>query len=123
MNPQRYVSNKLQERYNEPPGDFVFEGELPAEDLELREALAAMKVAAIKLSSFGIWARIFSSEPYRHGKEIVRGVQTHVVSLVNQSDVHRAALMRIIEAMPRNNGFREQFPNYAALTQLRVATK
>lgn len=103
----RYLTDPLAETYIEPPGAWISEGMLPPEDLEVRRALAEMKALTDHAKSFGFLSRLFGSDTYRKARTAAVEKQQALLSLVNSSREHKAAIRRIVNAMPLGNGGRE----------------
>lgn len=108
----RYLQTKLDTQYLETPGDCVAEGEIPEEEMEVRRYLAGFKMASDKVNSFGFLSRLFKSEEYRAYKEMFDIMSNKLLELVNRTPEHKAALHRIVNTMPENNGGRQALEEY-----------
>lgn len=108
----RYLTDPLAETYLEPPGAWISEGMLPPEDLEVRRALAEVKLLADHARSFGLLSRLFGSDKYREARAAAVERQETLLRLVNSSREHKAAIRRIVNAMPPDNGGREALAGY-----------
>ncbi|EAM5005941.1 hypothetical protein EIM70_22650 [Salmonella enterica] len=108
----RFLLTELDTQYLEIPGDWVEEGEIPEEEMEVRRYLAGFKMASDKVNSFGCLSRLFKSEEYRAYKEMFDIMSNKLLELVNKTPEHKAALHRIVNAMPENNGGRQALEKY-----------
>ncbi|PQK95078.1 MULTISPECIES: hypothetical protein [Pantoea] len=106
------VNHPLDETYLSPPGDFCAEGELPAEETEVRQALTAMYVLTNRLMNIGLWDRLFRTRKYSSASRSATDVQRQLMALVNSTPLHKAALRRIVSVMPEDNGGREALRDY-----------
>lgn len=97
-NPIRFLNTPLDEKYLEPPGDFCPAGMLPPQDLEVRNAGAAMKLATERFIKLGILDRFFNRAEYLARKDLAIRTQATLRTLVNSSPEHKAALRRIVHA-------------------------
>lgn len=111
-NPVRYLVDPLAEVYIEPPEAWVSDGMLPPQDLEVREALVELKFATDRLHTFGFVSRMMKSPDYRHALQAAQTKAEALGELVNRSREHKAAIRRIVNAMPLNNGGREALSAY-----------
>ena len=106
-NPVLFLVDPLAEAYIEPPEAWVSEGMLPPQDLEVREALMELKLATGRVHTFGIVARMMKSPNYRQALQAAQSKADALGELVSRSREHKAAIRRIVNAMPPNNGGRE----------------
>ncbi len=106
-NPIRFITDPLAEHYIEPPGDWVPAGMLPPEEFQVRAALVEMKIFTDLLHDLGIFGRLFNSTEYKKRYKLANEKQNCLRQLVNSSREHKAALRRIVNAMPTDNGGRE----------------
>jgi len=106
------VHHPLDETYLSPPGDFCAEGELPAEETEVRQALTAMYVLTNRLMSISLWDRLLRTRKYSSASRSAAEAQRQLMSLVNSTPLHKAALRRIVSVMPEDNGGREAIRDY-----------
>ena len=111
-NPVRYLVDPLDEVYIEPPDAWVSEGMLPPQDFEVREALMELKLTTDRVHSFGFIARLTKSTAYRNAIQVARAKADALGELVNRSREHKAAIRRIVNSMPQNNGGREMLAAY-----------
>jgi hypothetical protein len=111
-NAVRFVTDPLDERYIEPPGDNIPQGMLPPEEFQVRAALAEMKFFTDNLIELGIFGWIFRRSEFRRRHQIASEKQQALRQLVACSREHRAALRRIVNAMPERNGGREALADY-----------
>lgn len=89
-----------------PPGDLCAEGELPAEETEVRQALIAMYVLTNRLMNIGLWDCLFRNRKYSSAS------RSATEALVNSTSLHKVALRRIVSVMPEDNGGREALIDY-----------
>ncbi|WP_367144222.1 hypothetical protein [Pantoea stewartii] len=106
------VNHPLDETYLSPPGDFCAEGELPAEETEVRQALTAMYVLTNRLMNISSWHRLFRTRKYSSASRSATEAQRQLMALVNSTPLHKAALRRILSEMPEDNGGREALRDY-----------
>ncbi|WP_223170117.1 hypothetical protein [Salmonella enterica] len=85
----------------------VEEGSIPDEELEVRKQLAALKLCEERLRKCGFFWRLFNSEEYKGYLHITKTVNDNLMNLVNRTPQHKAAIRRIVNSMPENNGGRE----------------
>lgn len=103
----RYLIDPLAETYLVPPGAAVCDGMLPPEEFEVRRALLEMKLLTEHVRAFSWLSRIFGSVAYREARDAAAESQKALLCLVNSTHEHKAAIRRIVNAMPPNNGGRE----------------
>lgn len=65
MTYSKYLNDPLDERYLIEPGEYVEEGAIPDEELEVRKQLAALKLCEERLRKCGFFWRLFNSEEYK----------------------------------------------------------
>ncbi|PWW11063.1 hypothetical protein [Pantoea sp. AG702] len=106
------VNHPLDETYLSPPGETYTEGELPEEEIEVRNALTAMYVLTNRLMKIGLWNRLFRSRKYSSAGHSATEAQRRLMVLVNSTPIHKAALRRIVSVMPEDNGGREALRDY-----------
>jgi len=106
------VNHPLDETYLSPPGDFCAEGELPAEETEVRQALTAMYVLTNRLVNISLWDRLLGTRKYSSASRAETEAQRRLMVLVNSTPLHKAALRRIVSVMPEDNGGREALRDY-----------
>lgn len=94
------------------PGDFCAEGELPAEEFEVRQALTAMYVLKNRLMNIGLWDHLFRTRKYSSASHSATEAQRQLMTLVNSTPLHKAALRRIVSVMPEDNGGRGALMDY-----------
>lgn len=111
-NPVRFLTDPLQEHYIVPPGDLFEDGMLPPEDLEVRRATIAMKLCTERLACLGVWTRLFRRAEYQEAYDMAAEAQRRLRKLVNSTPAHKAAIRRIVNAMPPGNGGREALASY-----------
>lgn len=99
----RFLTDPLAETYIEPLGAWISDGMLPPQEMEVREALVAFKIASDKIASMGLLSRMIGSR-YREAKNQHQQASQSLLTLVNSSQEHKAAIRRIVSAMPRDNG-------------------
>lgn len=100
----RFITDPLDEQYLFPPGDAVPEGMLPPQEFEVRVALVEMKWSTERLLGFGLWKRFFKSAEYEKARKLAEDKQRTLFDLVNSSREHKAAIRRIVKAMPSESG-------------------
>lgn len=103
----KYLNNPLDEEYLVIPGEFVEEGAIPPEEMDVLRALVAMKVSTGKAGQYGIVARLFRTDDFRKSLAAAVTSQKELMELVNRTPLHKAAIRRIVNAMPPGNGGRE----------------
>lgn len=103
----RYINTPLDQVYLTPPPDAVPLGMLPPEEYEIQTALVELKFFTERVISFGFFGRLFNRSAYSKALEIARKKQSVLRQLVKRSPEHKAALQRIVSAMPTDNGGRE----------------
>lgn len=106
------LNDPLDETYLNPPGDFCADGELPEEEMEVRQALISMYVLTNRLMNFNLWKRLFRTREYSSYKSLATDAQQQLMQLVNSTPLHKAALRRIVSVMPEDNGGREALRDY-----------
>lgn len=111
-NPVRFLADSLAETYIEPPDAWISDGMLPPQEMEVRKALVTFKFASDSVESFGLLSRMIGSTRYRDAKNQLQLASKSLMTLVNSSREHKAAIRRIVSAMPVNNGGREILAAY-----------
>ncbi|HBY4457303.1 TPA: hypothetical protein MIU32_22270 [Klebsiella pneumoniae] len=112
MTYSKYLNNPLDERYLIEPGEYVEEGAIPHEELEVSKQLAALKLCEDRLRKCGFFWRLFNSEEYKGYLHIAKTVNDNLMRLVNRTPQHKAAIRRIVNSMPENNGGRESLKDF-----------
>ncbi|HDP7352175.1 hypothetical protein [Escherichia coli] len=107
MTYSKYLNDPLDENYLIEPGEMVEEGTIPEEELEVRKQLAALKFCEDRLRNCGFFWRLFHSKEYSRYHHITKTVNDNLMALVNKTPQHKAAIRRIVNSMPENNGGRE----------------
>ncbi|MTJ94023.1 MAG: hypothetical protein F8N36_14370 [Desulfovibrio sp.] len=107
----RYLTDPLAETYLAPPENLVKDGMLPPQEFEVCAALLEMKLFTERAISYGTWS-FFRRSERRAAWEIARQKQNRLMELVNSSREHKAAIRRIVSAMPPDNGGREVLRPY-----------
>lgn len=108
----KYLNNPLDERYLIEPGEYVEEGAIPDEELEVRKQLAALKLCEERLRKCGFFWCLFNSEENKGYLHIAKTVNDNLMKLVNRTPQHKAAIRRIVNSMPENNGGRESLKDF-----------
>lgn len=108
----KYLQNILDETYLTPPDDIVTEGELPQEDFEVRNATIKIKFMADMVVSYGFLKRIFNAKDYKKCVISLVQAENELMELVNKTPIHQAAIRRIINNMPIDNGGRDTLKKY-----------
>lgn len=108
----KYLNDPLDERYLIEPGEYVEEGTIPDEELEVRKQLATLKLCEERLRKCGFFWRLFNSEEYRGYLHITKTVNDNLMALVNRTPQHKAAIRRIVNSMPESNGGREALKDF-----------
>lgn len=106
------VNHPLDETYLSPPGDTYTEGELPEEETEVRHVLTAMHVLTNSLMNIGLWDRLLRTSKYSSAIRSATEAQRKLMTLVNSSPLHKAALRRIVSVMPEDKDGREALRDY-----------
>lgn len=106
------VNDPLDETYLNLPGDYIAEGELPKEEIEVHKELVSMYVLTNRLMNFNLWERLFRTRKYCSASSLAINAQRQLMELVNSTPLHKAALRRIVSAMPEDNGGREALRDY-----------
>ena len=112
--PVCFINDPLDEQYVAFPGNSAPEGMLPPEEFEVRRALAEMKIFTERFAEFGFLKKIFDKTTYQQAKQVAIEKQETLRRLVNSSPEHKAAIRRIVSAMPKGNGGREALASYIA---------
>lgn len=107
MTYSKYLNVPLDEHYLIEPGEMVEEGAIPDEELEVRKQLAALKFCEDRLRNCGLFGRLFNSKEYSRYNHITKTANDNLMALVNKTPQHKAAIRRIVNSMPENNGGRE----------------
>ncbi|EQO56150.1 hypothetical protein G718_04971 [Escherichia coli HVH 43 (4-2173468)] len=107
-----YLNDPLDEHYQIEPGEWVEEGAIPDEELEVRKQLAALKLCEERLRKCGFFWRLFNSEEYKGYLHIAKTVNDNLMKLVNRTPQHKAAIRRIVNSMPESNGGRESLKDF-----------
>lgn len=81
----KYLNDPLDERYLLEPGEYVEEGAIPDEELEVRKQLAALKLCEDRLRKCGFFWRLFNSEEYKGYLHIAKTVNDNLMNLVNKT--------------------------------------
>lgn len=110
--PIRYLIDPLAEHYIVPPGFSVTDGMLPPEEFAVRKALVEMKLFTERYMSFGVFKRFFHRDEYVAAGKLASRKQEALAHLVNSGPLYKAALRRIVNAMPEDNGGREALREY-----------
>lgn len=110
--PIRYLVDPLAEHYIEPPRESVPDGMLPPEEFAVRQAVLEMKVFTERYIAFGVWKRLFQRDEYIAAEQLALTKQKALAELVNSGPLYKAALRRIVNAMPEGNGGREALRAY-----------
>lgn len=108
----KYLNDPLDEHYRLEPGEYVEEGAIPDEKLEVRKQLAALKLCEERLRKCGFFWRLFNSEEYKGYLHIAKTVNDNLMQLVNRTPQHKAAIRRIVNSMPESNGGREALQDF-----------
>ncbi|MEJ1269079.1 hypothetical protein WDV93_25515 [Pantoea ananatis] len=106
------VNHPLDETCLSPPGETYTEGELPEEEIQVRHALIAMYVLTDRLMNISLWDRLFRTRRYSSACRPATEAQRRLMTLVNSTPLHKAALRRIVSVMPEGNGGREALSDY-----------
>lgn len=112
MDYSKYINSLLDEEYKVNPGDFIEEGSLPKEEMEVRYCLMAVKVALDKVSQYGYFSHVLKTRNYRMATDLLKQYEENLMITVNKSPIHKAAVRRIVNAMPINNGGRDILLRY-----------
>ena len=85
---------------------------IPPEEFQVRAAMLEMKYFTDQLIDLGIIDRLFRTAEYKKRYAVASEKQRILLQLVNSSREHKAAIRRIVNAMPENNGCRSALANY-----------
>jgi hypothetical protein len=106
------LNDPLDETYLNPPEDWCGDGELPEEEIEVRQALVSMYVLTNRQMNFSLWKRLFRTRKYSSARSLATDAQRQLMELVNSTSLRKAALRRIVSVMPEDNGGREALRDY-----------
>ncbi|WP_312544116.1 hypothetical protein [Pantoea eucalypti] len=106
------LNDPLDETYLSPPEDWCADGELPEEEIEVRQALVSMYVLTNRLINFSLLERLFRTRKDSSARSLATDAQQQLMELVDSTPLHKAALRRIVSAMPEDNGGREVLRDY-----------
>lgn len=100
-----YVHHPLDETYRVvPEEDALPRAALPEAEWEVRRAVAGMKLLTNEVYGYSFWQRLTKTEGARTAMERLNWIQQKVMELVNSSPEHKAAIRRIVNAMPKEKG-------------------
>lgn len=102
-----YVSDLLDKHYTQPVPEWVERTELPAEDFEVRKALMKYKCALMNWNSCSWISAIFRTKRFMDAKLLHDNQFKELEKVISCSAIHKAALHRVVNAMPANNGARK----------------
>lgn len=102
VNYTEYLRNPLDEEYLVIPGESVEEGKLPKEELEVRNALAALKMLFIENGDLGVFSKLFNTEAYQAWDAKFTSHKNRTKDLIFSSRLHRAAYRRIVNSIPQH---------------------
>lgn len=108
----RFIESPTDEQYLNAPGNFIPEGMLPPEDLQVRVALVEMKLFTERLIAFGLVSRLLRTSRFKKAESVAREKQSALMDLVNSSPEHKAAIRRIVNSMPEGNGGKKALLRY-----------
>lgn len=114
MNFSKYMNSPLDETYSQIPGELIEEGTIPEEEMEVRRCLAAVKVMLDKAACLGGITRLLKTKAYRDVISLLKFHEANLMEVVNKSPYHKAAIHRIVSAMPKDNGGRKYLLKYLA---------
>ena len=106
------LNDPLDETYLTPPEDWCADGDLPEEEIEVRQAFVSMHVLTNRLMNFSLRERLFRTRKYSSARNLATDAQRQLMELVNSTPLHKAALRRIVSAMPEDNGGREALRDF-----------
>lgn len=100
-----YVHHPLDETYRVvPEEDALPRQALPEAEWDVRNAVAAMKLLSNEVYGHSFWQRLTRTEGARTAMEKLNWIQQKLMDLVNSSPEHKAAIRRIVNAMPKEKG-------------------
>jgi len=105
--PPDFVAHPLATTYTREVPPFLPREALPAEDWEVRETLACFKAAVDHWNRCGVVAVLFWTARARAAAQLLQAQKQALRAVVSRSAGHQAALRRVVNAMPAENGGRE----------------
>lgn len=93
----RFMNDPLDEEYLVSPGivGSYADGEIPAEEIEVREAVIRFKVTGDQVLSMNLFHRLFHYQRYSEVRASFNKSRLALVDVVNRSPFHKAAMRRI----------------------------
>ena len=113
----RFLTHPLDRHYIEEPEDAYLPGMLPPAELEMRHALNDLKFALLQTASFNAIGRTLLKRRYRAAQTRLHQIITYITQHIRDSAEHRAALHRIVNAMPNDSSGRELLMQFFKATQ------
>jgi hypothetical protein len=107
-----YIKTRLDETYLCNVPEWVSEDDLPPEDLEIRKALVEFKLYTNDFIRVGFFNKLFNTKTYQKLKQNAVYAQRDLMTVVNKTPYHKAAIRRIVNSMPLNNGGRKALQDY-----------
>ena len=98
----RYLNDPLDKEYLIIPDSEVEEGSLPKEDIEISQALAALKHIHLESGNIGILSRLFKTREYLVWEDKFNAQKERTKTLIFSSKFHRAAYHRLVNSIPKD---------------------
>ena len=101
----RFMNDPLDEEYLVSPGivGSYADGEIPAEEIEVREAVIRFKVTGDQVLSMNLFHRLFHYRRYSEVRASFNKSRLALVDMVNRSPFHKAAMRRIYSDLPEQS--------------------
>nr|WP_246863230.1 hypothetical protein [Klebsiella pneumoniae]UPG22106.1 hypothetical protein J9B67_000420 [Klebsiella pneumoniae]UPG22259.1 hypothetical protein J9B63_001065 [Klebsiella pneumoniae]UPG29130.1 hypothetical protein J9A74_000420 [Klebsiella pneumoniae]UPG29557.1 hypothetical protein J9A12_000420 [Klebsiella pneumoniae] len=101
----RFMNDPLDEEYLVSPGivGSYADGEIPAEEIEVREAVIRFKVTGDQVLSMNLFHRLFHYRRYSEVRASFNKSRLALVDVVNRSPFHKAAMRRIYSDLPEQS--------------------
>ncbi|AFN34973.1 hypothetical protein ACRFV7_005335 [Klebsiella oxytoca] len=101
----RFMNDPLDEQYLLSPaivGSYA-DGEIPAEEIEVRDAVIRFKVTGDQALSMNLFHRLFHYQRYREVRASFDKSGLTLVDVVNRTPFHKAAMRRIYSDLPEQS--------------------
>ncbi|HHG7143497.1 hypothetical protein AAGQ22_18080 [Klebsiella pneumoniae] len=101
----RFMNDPLDEKYLLSPSieGFYAEGEIPAEEIEVWDAVMRFKFTGDQALSMNLFHRLFHYQRYREVRASFNKSRLALVDVVNRSPFHKAAMRRIYSDLPEQS--------------------
>ncbi|HBV4265992.1 TPA: hypothetical protein MDW71_005285 [Klebsiella pneumoniae] len=97
-----YIDDPLDEEYRIIPGNEVEKGSLPQEDIEISQALAALKIIHLQASDLNFLSRTFKTKAYLDWENKFNSQKKRTKDLIFSSNEYRAAYHRLVNSIPKD---------------------